>query len=272
MAKRDAMVKPFWRAVIGVSAVFVLMGAKAEGCGGGEPGNSSGTGGNPEPPPPTICGPGEHPELVCEPGCGFDEGVPVDPGMPGFPGDPGDPGSWGGPDEPPPVSTGSGMVPPGPHPEECYEICVPDSFCPPGTYEEWVCEGTGMGPGEPCLDPNGCPEPPVEPGEECYPVCVPENVCGPGFHEDLVCSDPMPGPCLDPNGCPPEPGECVPTCVPDEDECPPGTHLDFFCDETGCSEICWGDEEPCPPGLIPEVQCDQYGCFEICIDPMQEYP
>ncbi len=296
----------FSRATMGAVALFVLMGAKGDGClGGGGPGEDDDP--NTQPPPVEPCPPGHHLELVCD-DHGCDDDVP-------YPGDPGDPGEpppdWEGDPEPAWGGTSGGgagepmtTYPPEP-PGECVEICVPDEVCPEGTYEEIVCEGWGYGPEPttPCLDPNGCQEPPPPPGEEeCYSTCVPIDICPPGEVEVWVCDEGDgqggygQGICLDPQGCqeppPPEPGECYPICMPQEcppgtqldlvcdpygcweecvgypNECPPGTYPDFECDGYGnCNEICWPIDAPCPPGFIPDVQCDQYGCYEICLEP-----
>ena len=265
------------RVAVSVSALLLLTGAQGEGCGGGDPEPP------PPPPPPDICGPGEHLELICEPcddyptgssvavtssgtgsmttggGGHYPNGTSVAVtssgsghmttgvgGSPGYPGDPGAP----------------------PHPgQECYEVCVPDSPCPEGFYEEIFCEGWCEG-GDPgiCLDPQGCPPHPG-PGqcyEECWSECIPVDNCGPGYHEEWICQGP-PVICLDPHGCDPEPEECYPTCVPDGGYCGPGFELVTVCDMYGCWDECM-PTEPCPPGMWLDVVCDEYGCYEICTD------
>lgn len=248
-----------WRATMGAVALFVLMGAKGEGCfNGGDPTEDDGTA-YPEPPEP--CPPGHHLELVCdEPGCGDDPYPYPDEPPPGWEGQgAGDPTTWLPPEPPPP--------------QECQEICVPDQVCPEGTVEEVVCTGSGQGmepyPG-PCLDPMGCPEPPPPPEEECYSTCVPIDVCPPGEVEVWVCDEGMSGGgggiCLDPQGCqeppPPEPGDCYPVCMPQEPVC---IAWEVVCDPMdpmmGCWEECieYGDpgdpgdpgEPPPPPGMEP---------------------
>ena len=68
-------------------------------------------------------------------------------------------------------------------PEACYLTCVPDGVCPPGTYEQTVCEGW-----------DGQGEPPPEP--ICWTECVGEPTCPPGQHQEIECyPDSVDGPC-----------------------------------------------------------------------------
>lgn len=210
--------------------------------------NDEGCGGDePVEPPPEACPPGHHVEMVCDDDCGP---KPLDHNQQ-------DP--------------------------SCYETCVPDSICPDGTYEEWVCEG---GDDVVCLGLD-CPEP--QPREEkCYPTCVP---CGPGMREEWICEvrpEPLPDPmieCNDP-GCDPvpPPEECYSTCVPIEG-CEPGYHEEWICEarpyedpnntppEDVCYPICTPDNQ-CPPDTYPVFECDEYDCWETCVgrDPNEPPP
>jgi hypothetical protein len=262
-------------AAVGMAALFILMGAKGEGCFGGGGGGGEG-GGDPEPPPPAECPPGMHAELVCD-----DHGCDDDPWMDDGPNEGGGAEASWYDDQPPTV------------PGDCEEICVPDDVCPEGSYEELVCNGgpeppppTGGGGGI-CLSPEGCGQG-GEPGypdypdqgweEECFSVCVPYDECGPGHHEEWVCEEPepYPGPCLSPGGCQGEPGdpgpeECFPICVPDGEICPPGMEPDSQCDEYGCWEECLPNGGECPPELLPMTVCDENGCWDECV-PYEEAP
>ena len=222
------------------AALFVLMGANAEGCGGEPPAETTeepGDSGESNEP----CGPGAHLELACP------EYFPMHEGEPGH-----EPGC----EEPP----------------ECIEICVPDEVCPEGTVEELVCGPPMTEPGHPggqfCLNPNGCApwpnegegEPPPEPwpheGEGEVPPGPGEGAC------QLICDEPMPEPfiCLDPNGCelpPPPPGECFDVCVPDA--CGPGQIEEWFCMPVEPPHNFPNEGEPPPPEE----------CFPTCV-PMPE--
>ncbi len=110
----------------------------------------------------------------------------------------------------------------------CYDSCIPDNQCPPGTHVEWTC-------------PDG--------SDQCFEECVPDNICGPGSHVEYQCDD----------------YGCWETCVPD-DQCPPGTHLEVQCDDYGCYETCVQDSI-CPPGYIDIVTCDEMTgeCYQECV-------
>ena len=229
MSVNNTFQSKFIRTVVGVSAIFALMGAKGDGC-GGETDPSQ-----PTEPPGEICGPGEHLELICDDDCS-DHGEPewgssVTVGSGGGYGDGMTTTGSGGYDEPmtvstvgsggygePMTTTGSGY--PG-DPGDCYEICVPDNVCGEGFYEELVCEGWCEEGPNVCLDPEGCQDelPPDECYEECWSECLPVDACGPGFIEDWICEGSEPTICFDPEGCPPMDGggdDCYPICIPDE--------------------------------------------------------
>ena len=282
-------------------AFLLLTAAKGDSC---LPGDE--TQPEPEPPPPTeVCPPGSHVETICE---GGDPGYGAhDPGYGAH--DPGLPPDCGHPNGPPlPMGeTGSGAYDgytgsgcdngnTGSHEPGCdcgcgcYDICVPDEVCPPGSYEEWICEDPSQ-PLDFCEDPNGCPP---EPGQ-CYPLCVPFEPCGPDMHEEWMCfGEPPPppdGPCLHPDGCepPPPPPEdaCELICVPN-DGCGPDMHEEWICDEPppppdgpcldpdgclppepgpeGCYPTCVPDG-PCPPGSDVIIACnDELGeCWAECV-------
>lgn len=239
MAIRSFLKDKLVHTAVGVAAVLLLTGANGEGCGGGEETTQ---------PPEPACPPGSHAELVCDHDCGE---VPVDDGMGQY--------NETDPQQPEPQPE------PVPVPGECYTMCVPDSICPEGTYEETVCQGGGYegdpgGMGEEpqslCLDPEGCEEPEPPPyWEECYTTCVPINNCGPGEIEEWVCETSMEeGVCLDPEGCPQPPEECYPVCVPEEDWCGPYGEVVEVCDEWGCWQECYPtmEEQPDEPPPEPE--------------------
>jgi hypothetical protein len=308
------------QAIIAITAVFVLTGAKG-GCGGG--GEGDGDGGEPPPPPP--CEPGYHLETICDDTCNggecfeqcvpdtpcppdtyeqwtcYDEPIPVEDDAGGEQSVPPDGGNcflecvplnpcgdgwheeWVCEPAPPPEEGGDDSRMPT---EECYPLCVPDSGCGPDEYEEWICEEEDVD-GDGNIDGGGC-----------YPICVPIDNCGEGAHEEWICDDVgscshdkcVEGPalgaecdpavalicsvdpfccesfwdglcvaevesvageiCSDPGQYPPSPPqECYPVCVPDEQPCPPGQHLEFVCEgDEGmrepdqCQEICVDDE------------------------------
>jgi hypothetical protein len=271
----------FQHGLLAAAAIFVLMGAKGEGCGGGGGGGDPGD--PPEPPPPLECDPGFHVETVCDDSCNgecHDECVP-DALCPD-----GTYEQW--------VCAGDEVVcmgdgcPPPPEPS-CWVECVPIDSCGPGWHEQWVC------------DPMQA-DPSLPPEEQCYLTCVPDDTCGPGEHEEWICDDVGPcshdkcveGPalseqcdlgiaticqvdpyccevawdaicvsevasvlgqtCGDPSDYPPPPEQiCGPVCVPNGGEdCPPGQHLEEICDGGGdgmepaqCQLICV-DDVPSP--------------------------
>jgi hypothetical protein len=143
-----------------VASLFVLAGAKGEGCGGGdETGGTSGGGG----PEPGLCPDGYHLEEVCEVVAFADPSEDCH--------------------EPDPT---------------CWLECVPDAVCPPDTYESLVCGGPQpLEPGKdrrgeigfmPCdAEQESCVEPPPD---ECWIECVPFDSCGPGYEELWICEDP----------------------------------------------------------------------------------
>ena len=71
--------------------------------------------------------------------------------------------------------------------------------------------------------------------------------------------------CETPDG---QKGFCYETCVPDEpNPCPPGTYLEYVCDEMGCYEVCVDFPQECPEGQIPVTYCDDdNGCYTVCED------
>jgi len=219
-----------------MGAMVVLTGANGEGC--SAPGE---TDGGTEPSEPNPCEPGTHLELICDDHPCDDDGV-VSPGD-----DDGVVSNHGGDG---PGLDGGGL--PG---ENCYEECVPDEVCPPGTQEELICAEPmpypDCGPDEEFCDAP----PPPEPGEDCFIECVPIDDCGPGFYQEWVCEDyaggdpgdpdgavPLSMPCYEDEYCePPPPEECFPICLP-IDDCGPGSHEEFICDE--------------PPGLTCDSDAD----------------
>ena len=57
-----------------------------------------------------------------------------------------------------------------------------------------------------------------------------------------------------------------------DDQCPPGSHPEFVCDEFGCYETCIPDDV-CPPGSYLETRCDEFGnCWQECIPEYPECP
>ncbi len=207
----------FWHAVLGAGAVLFATGAHGDGCGGG--GETE-----PQPPPWEACPPGSHLELVCGPGCD-DHGPYEGEALPYNPDDPRQ------------------------SPDSCVEMCVPDSICPEGTYEETICEGwadEGL-----CFDPQGCPHP-EPPPETCYTTCVPIGPCGPGETEAWVCEEVAdPAMCFDPEGCPPPREQCYPVCIPSDDCGPDGEPVEL-CDDWGCWQECGPYGGDPPPEPLPE--------------------
>ena len=137
-------------------------------------------------------------------------------------------------------------------PDACWIECLPvEPICPDGTVEQIVCEDEPMP--LPFDEDGSAPDDPTMPphGGACWSECVPVDPwCPPGTHEEWVCP-----------GCTDE--DCYPICVPD-DPCPPGSRLDFVCDELGCYEVCI-PADPCPPGSYLGFVCDEFGCYEACI-------
>lgn len=256
--------------LVAVAAVFVLTGAKGNGCGGSES----------EPPvePPVIvdCAEGFHLETICEDSC---DGQCTEECVPDSACPEGSYEEWvcgpvalelGMPDCDP---DGEGCVPPPPAPEECWLACTPIDPCGPDAHEEWICEGVV----EP--DPSD-PDQPVS--EACYPICVSNTVCEPGYHEEWFCDGVVDeengggGQADDPSGC-------YPACVPDL--CPPDTYETTVCEgwdgegEPPPQDLCWTEcvsPSICPPGQHEEEVCYPEGmgapCQIICVDDGQVEP
>lgn len=283
-------------------AMVVLTGANGEGCSPpGDPGDPV----DPPVEPPNPCEPGTHLELICEPHPCDDYPV-VHHGEEGGDQEPGHPGE--------------------PIDENCFEACVPDDVCPEGTQEQLICIEPMPYPDEPvCIQENGepcddVPPPPPPPEEECFVECVPIDDCGPGFYQEWICEGYVEGDPGDPDGdaplsmpcyddddgnCePPPPEECYPICLP-VDECGPGFHEEFICEEPPqpppepcdpdgnceepqngggedpgdigpddptdpfCEAICVPDDPACPPGSEPVMICEEWEdfveCWEECL-------
>lgn len=305
---------------VSFAAVLMLMGAKTNGCGPdlGDDGDT-GTGGG-----PTVVCPdgtvfdGEQCVWVDPPVCpeGMIEQTVCADAEPAYDAAPEMGGSDAGVAEPSQCWTECVSVdptcPPGMHEETycepscdgdmgtCSTQCVPDSFCPPDTYSEWICDEMGCWeqctPIDPVCPPDSYPEmvcdengncytqcTPIDPicpdgtyltyecdpNGVCYEVCVPiDQPCPPGEHLEVQCTDPA-----DPND--PMTGVCTEVCVPDDPYgCPPGTHYEEGCDGDVCWAGCVEDQpQPCPPGTYPDESCDPNGfCTTICIDMNGEPP
>ena len=70
----------------------------------------------------------------------------------------------------------------------CEDQCVPDEACPPGTYEQTVCEDdstSSSSSGAGGYEPPSMPPFPGACRTECVPM--PEPVCPPGTYEQTVC-------------------------------------------------------------------------------------
>jgi hypothetical protein len=179
-----------------------------------------------QPPPvdPDECGPGTHPEWVCEGPVPLPWPTPVPDPFP-YPGDPNDPRDLPAPAPAPGdgnTSSDGGGTPgyPGDPNGECKIVCMPDAppgpDCPPGTHPEKVCRFDPSTGQEICFVeclPDGG-EPP--PGPECPDGTFPELICK-DFNGEVVCEivctpkDPNEPPYPDP--VPPQP---VPLPEPDK--------------------------------------------------------
>jgi hypothetical protein len=188
-----------------------------------------------QPPPvdPDECGPGTHPEWICEGPVPLPTPVPMPQPFPNpYPGDPDHPSDPNGPiDLPttdPNTGSGGGSTPgfpggggpgyPGdPDGGQCKIVCMPDlppfPQCPPGTHPEKICRFDPTTGQEfcsvECLPDGG--EPPPNP--TCPDGTFPEVVCKDVGNGEVVCElvctpkdpndPPYPGPGPDP--IPPQP-------------------------------------------------------------------
>ena len=283
------------QALLSISAVVLLTGAKDAGCGFGETGGGTaggGTGGSTD--PGLVCPDGSEAQWICGdpmpmpcqgPDCavsntGCAEPPPVcdcPAPEPCAPGEACPPAPACECPPPPPPCDGTNC-PPAP---ECKLECVPVSnVCPAGFHTETVCSG----PVEPPpVDPNDPDKPvpvmgegtkPGHPGDgTCSEVCVPDDICPPGTVQQTVCSGST-GP-ADPNdpSMPPKPeDQCWNECVPEAPFCPPGTVEQTVCSggtapadpndpsmppkpEDQCWTECVPEEPFCPPGTHEEAAC-----------------
>ena len=146
----------------------------------------------------------------------------------------------------------------------CSTVVVEEPACEAGFHTEEVCV-TGpidyCGPDEDCV---------TEPGvEECSLTCVPDSVCPEGMVEQIECAQPLIA-CADGEDCDLPPADCFTTCVPIDEPCPAGQHLETQCYEVDCLAVegvdCGGGgacEDVCvPDSFCPPGTQETYVCAE----------